>query len=145
MKSGASTPTACDVAPRLDDVVGGQRLEREVVDGAHVEAAVMAFQDRFLLAVIGARVAEANLHEEPVQLRFRQRIGAFELDRVLGRERRELVREAVAGAVDRHLPLLHRLEQRRLGAGRHAVDLVDQQQVGEDRALVQRERARRAG
>ena len=49
----------------------------------------------------------------------------------------------MARAVDRDLPLLHRFEQRRLRPGRHAVDLVDEQQIGEDRPLVQRERARR--
>ena len=35
-------------------------------------------------------------------------------------------------AVDGDLALLHRLEQRRLGAGRGPVDLVDQDDVGED-------------
>ena len=36
--------------------------------------------------------------------------------------------------------LLHRLQQRRLRLGRRAVDLVGEQQLGEDRALRQRER-----
>ena len=40
-------------------------------------------------------------------------------------------------AVDRDLALLHRLEQRGLGLGRRPVDLVGQQQVGEDRALAE--------
>ena len=50
----------------------------------------------------------------------------------------------VADAVDRDLPLLHRLEQRRLGLGRRAVDLVGEQQVGEDRTLAEAT-ARRGG
>jgi hypothetical protein len=37
-------------------------------------------------------------------------------------------------AGDRHLPLLHHLQQRALHLGRRAVDLVGQQQVGEHRA-----------
>jgi hypothetical protein len=40
----------------------------------------------------------------------------------------------VCAADGRHLALLHRLQQRGLGLGRRAVDLVGQQQVGEDRA-----------
>jgi hypothetical protein len=36
-------------------------------------------------------------------------------------------------ARERHLPLLHRLEQRRLHLGRSAVDLVGEHEVGEDR------------
>ena len=49
----------------------------------------------------------------------------------------------MARAVDRDLSLFHRFEQRRLRPGRHAVDFVDEQQVGEDRPLVEREGARR--
>ena len=44
-------------------------------------------------------------------------------------------------AADGHLPLLHRLEQGALHLGGRAVDFVGQQQVGEDRAAVRRERA----
>jgi hypothetical protein len=39
--------------------------------------------------------------------------------------------------VDRDLALLHRLEQRRLRLGGGAVDLVGQQEVGEDGARVE--------
>jgi hypothetical protein len=39
----------------------------------------------------------------------------------------------VALAVDRDAPLLHRLEQRRLGLGRGAIDLVRQHEVREER------------
>ena len=48
----------------------------------------------------------------------------------------------IALAVDRHLPLFHGFQKRRLRAGRHAVDLVDQQQIGEDRPAMQPERRR---
>jgi hypothetical protein len=39
-----------------------------------------------------------------------------------------------------HLLLLHRLEQRRLRLGGRAVDLVAEDDVGEDRPLAQHER-----
>ncbi len=42
--------------------------------------------------------------------------------------------EPVGLAVDRHLPLLHRLEERGLRLRRRAVDLVGEQEVREDRA-----------
>jgi hypothetical protein len=41
--------------------------------------------------------------------------------------------------------LLHRLQQRRLRLGRRAVDLVGEQEVGEDRALDEAERALAGG
>ena len=43
---------------------------------------------------------------------------------------------------DRHLPLLHHLEQRRLHLRGRAVDLVGEQEVAEDRALLGVEAAR---
>ena len=55
-------------------------------------------------------------------------------------------------ALDRHLLLLHRLEQRGLRLGRRPVDLVGEQHAREDRprperelAAVQRQRARQVG
>ena len=44
-------------------------------------------------------------------------------------------------AVERDVALLHRLQQRRLGLGRRAVDLVRQQQLAEDRPAVDDEAA----
>ena len=44
--------------------------------------------------------------------------------------------------LDRDLPLLHRLEQRGLRLRRRAVDLVAEEQVGEDRARPELEVAR---
>ena len=68
-------------------------------------------------------------------------IGALHLERVLGREDEERRLERVAVAGDRDLVLLHRLEQRRLGLGRRAVDLVGEHEVGEDRARLEPEDA----
>lgn len=44
-------------------------------------------------------------------------------------------------AIERHAALLHRLEQRGLGLGRGAIDLVGEHQVMEDRPARQRELA----
>jgi hypothetical protein len=49
--------------------------------------------------------------------------------------------ERIRLALDSDLPLLHRLEQRRLGLGRGAVDLVGQEQMGEDRSAPELEAA----
>ena len=62
------------------------------------------------------------------------------LDRVLRRNDEEGLRELVALAVDRHGSFIHRLEQRGLGAGRRAVDLVDQHDVSEEGAGDELER-----
>jgi hypothetical protein len=46
---------------------------------------------------------------------------------------------AAWGAVDGDLAFLHGLQEGGLGLGRGAVDLVGEQQVGEDRALLEGE------
>jgi hypothetical protein len=48
-------------------------------------------------------------------------------------------------AADGHLMLLHRFEQRRLGLGRRAVDLVGENHVAEDRAFQELERPQAGG
>ena len=79
------------------------------------------------------RVAEGDPQQEAVELGLGQRVGALVLHRVGGRQHVERARQPVGLALDGHLALLHRLEQRGLGLGRRAVDLVGQQQPGEDR------------
>ena len=49
--------------------------------------------------------------------------------------------EDVGLSVDRHLRLLHRFEERRLGLRRRAVDLVHEDDVREDRPVPEPERA----
>jgi hypothetical protein len=81
-----------------------------------------------------ARVVDEDLHEEAVDLRLGELVGALGLDRVLRGEHEERLRDAERLAADRHLVLLHDLEQRGLDLGRRAVDLVGEQEVAEDRA-----------
>ena len=86
-------------------------------------------------------VVHLGLQQEAVHLRLRQRVGALLLDRVLGGEDQEGVRQRVRDVAQRHLPLLHRLEEGRLHLGGGAVDLVGEQQVREDRPLARHELA----
>ena len=89
---------------------------------------------------VAVRVAHPDPQQEPVELALGQGIGALVLDRVLGGDHQERVRQAVGHVVDRDLPLLHRLEQGRLGLRRGPVDLVAEHHVGEDPARPEGER-----
>ena len=89
--------------------------------------------DELPLVVVG-RVADRRAQQEAVELGLGQRVGALVLDRVLGGDHEERPGERVGHAVGGDLALLHGLEQRGLGLGRRPVDLVGQDQVGEDRA-----------
>ena len=71
-----------------------------------------------------------------------QGVRALGLDRVLGREDEERVRDRVGLVADRDLALLHHLEQRALDLGRRAVDLVGEEEVREDGPERGRELAR---
>ena len=78
-------------------------------------------------------ITDAHPHEEAVELRFGQRIGAVVFLRILGRN--HLLSGSVSGMVrppDQDLAFVHGLEQRRLCLGSAAVDLVRQQEIGED-------------
>ena len=84
--------------------------------------------------LIFREVVHDDVEHEPVELRFGQRIRAFELDRVLRREDVERLLELERLALHRDAMLLHRLEQRRLRLRRRAVDFVGQHDVREDRS-----------
>ena len=90
-------------------------------------------------------VADRGLDEEPVELGLGQAVGAGLLDRVLGGEDDERLAHRVRHAVDRDPALLHDLQQRGLGLGRGAVDLVGEDDVGEDRARGGTRRSGSAG
>ena len=87
------------------------------------------------------RVAHRHPRHEAVALRLGQGVGALHLDRVLGRDHHERRLEVVRRVVDGDLPLLHALQQRGLGLGRGAVDLVADHDVGEDAARPELELA----
>src|SRR5205823_13765030 len=86
-----------------------------------------------LLLVRRVRIADRQLHQEAVELRFRQRVRTDVLDRVLRRDDEERIGQRQAVLLDRDHPLAHRLEQRRLRLRRGPVDLVGEEDVREDR------------
>ena len=126
-----------------------QALRRQQLIGGHGQFRLVLFRagrvehDFALGVVVG--IVDVDLHQEAVELRFGQRIGALLLDRVLGREHVERARNVVAIAGDRHVVLLHGLQQRRLGARAGAVDLVRHQELTEDRTGDEAEAALAAG
>jgi hypothetical protein len=82
----------------------------------------------------GGRKPDQNLHEEPVALRFGQRVHTLALDGILRGQNHERLGHRMRHPADRDLPLGHHLEEGRLHLGRGSVDLVRQYDVGEDRA-----------
>ena len=118
----------------LDRAVEGSRPRRRVTTGLDSleRMPVLLVEDDPML-VPGVRVAERGAQEEAVELGLGKQERPLVLDRVLGREQRGTARERPCDAVDRHLPLGHRLEQRRLRLRRRPVDLVHEHDVGEDR------------
>ena len=92
----------------------------------------LAAQDVDLVHLLG--VAEVDAQQESVELRLGQREGALVLDRVLRGDHHEGASQLVRSNVDGHVPLLHALEQARLGLRGGAVDLVHEHDVREDRA-----------
>ncbi len=91
--------------------------------------------------VVGRGIAERNAHQEAVELGLGQKIGAFKFKGILRRHDHERLRELARLAIDGHLRLVHRFEQRRLCARRGAVDLVRHDDVGKDRPLLEDELA----
>ena len=76
-------------------------------------------------------IADDDLQQEPVKLRLGQRVGAFLLDRVLGRQHVKRTRQAMLNARHRHTLLLHGLQQSGLRARAGAVDFISHQQLAE--------------
>ncbi len=85
------------------------------------------------------RIAEAHAHQEAIELRFRQAIGADLLVRILGRHHEERLGQWVGHAIDADLPFLHRLEQRALRLRAGPIDLIGEQQLREHRAAPELE------
>ena len=92
--------------------------------------------------VVFAQVSDDDVEHEAIELRFGQRIGAFELDRILRRQHEERPIERIGPPGGGDVVLLHRLEQRRLRLRRRAVDLVGQDDLREQRPLHEAQPAR---
>src|SRR2546426_105072 len=89
--------------------------------------------------LLAGRITHIDLQEEPVDLGLRERVRAFVLDRVLGRDHEERRVDADRIAFEGRLSFLHRLEESALRLRRRAVDLVRQEDVREDGAAPQHE------
>ena len=76
---------------------------------------LLLVEDKDLVRRVG--VAQIDADQEAVELGFGQRKGAFEFDRVLGREDVERLLELVGAPLDGDAVLLHRLEEGGLGPG----------------------------
>ncbi len=118
---------------QLDDLIGVRdRLEVVERGGAAVHV-------QHLELGRGAGIADRDARHEAVPLRLGQRVGALHLHRVLRRDDHEGAGQFMGLPVHRHLALLHRLQQRRLGLGGGAVDFVADHDLGEDRAGLELE------
>src|SRR5205085_11479382 len=81
-----------------------------------------------------AWIGEYMLEQEAIELRFRERIGALLLDRILCGDHHEALAEAMRLAVERDLAFLHRFQKCCLSLWRRAVDLVGEQELTENGA-----------
>src|SRR5262249_39675882 len=102
-------------------------------------AAVAQAEDPPLVLLV--RIAELELEQEAVELGLGQRVRALVLDRVLRGEDEERRRQLPRRPFDRHLPLLHLLEEPGLRRRRRPVHLVREQHAREDWAWPERELA----
>jgi len=93
----------------------------------------VAPQDVKFLHVAG--VVERDVQQKAIQLRFRQRISAGLLERILRRHHHEQRRQRARHAAHRDLVLLHRFQQGGLDLGRRAVDFVGEDDFVEQRAF----------
>ena len=90
---------------------------------------------------VARRITYDDLHQKPIHLRHRKRVGSFCIQRIHGGHHDERIGKRMGLRADRHLPLLHRFEQCRLHFGRSAIDFVGQHNVCKDRTENRRERA----
>lgn len=124
---------------------GEEQVESEGLEVGSVEewgagggmGGEMEFEDLALFG--GGGVVDPGFEEEAVELCLREGVGAFEVDGVLGGEDGEVRGEGADGGVGGDLALFHTFEEGGLGAGRHAIDFVDKEEIGEDRAGVEGE------
>ncbi len=88
---------------------------------------------------LGRGVADVDPHQEAVHLGLGERMGPVILEGVLGRDHHEGSGERVGLVIQRDLRLVHRLQQAGLGLGAGPVDLIGQDDVGEQGARLELE------
>jgi hypothetical protein len=128
------------VLHRLGDVDGADsRLALDYVHGLHhvgdvVEGVPVDLGAEDLLLGLAVGVADRHAHEEAVELRLRQRIGAVVVGGVLRGDHEERLGQDVRIPVDGDDRLGHALQKAGLRARGRAVDLVRQDDVAENGA-----------
>ncbi len=90
--------------------------------------------------VIG-RIVQWYIEHKPVQLCFRQWVGSFLFDWILGSQNEERRWKQVPLPIDSDRSLLHSFQQGGLGFWRGTVDFIRQDNIGENRAPVKFEMA----
>ena len=92
--------------------------------------------------VLRGGIVDRQHHREAIELRLGQGVDTLVFDRVLRRQHPEWIVEAKGRVRERDLTLLHRFEQTALRFRGSAVDLVGEQNVGEDRTFLDSESRR---
>ena len=87
------------------------------------------------LLINGRWIVDQDLHEESIELSFRERIGSLMFDRILGRENEEGFRQFECRITDGDMFLFHSFEERRLDLRWSTVDLISEEDLSKDRSL----------
>ncbi len=82
------------------------------------------------------------MNPKAVELRLWKLVGTFEFDGILGRNDEKVIGERIGRAFDGDLVLGHRLEQSGLGSWGGAVDFIGEEDVAEQRALLEQKGSR---
>ena len=85
------------------------------------------FQNFMLVGLVG--ILDAQLQHEAIYLRFRQGIGSFLLDGILGGHYQKRIIQGKGRLADRDLAFLHGFKQGALHLGRRAVDFISQDNI----------------
>ena len=80
-------------------------------------------------------ISHHHIEHEAIELRFRQRIGAFLFNGILRCQSKKRIRQIVCVRPDSDMSFLHGFQQSSLGLWRRTIDFVGQQNVGEQRPL----------
>ena len=118
---------------KRDQLIGGHhRLEPPQASAGRLKL-------EYLPLGVPVRIAHSHPQHEPVKLILRQEVRPLEVKRVLRSQHHERRAERICLAVVTHLGLVHRLQQGALRPRCCAVDLVDQDDIREDRPALEDE------
>jgi len=117
---------------RLGFFLEGHHVFRLQHGHEHIEGGLTRSPQHRLLVQSGG-IADADAEEKAIELGLGQRKRADVLDRILCGDDQERLRKREPSLLDADHSLAHGLEQSRLGLRSGAVDLIREQNVGEDR------------